>query len=306
MKTLFFSQLTSILLLLIGLSSPLLAQQTYALKPYAITLPRLTTAQQSTSAPQQAGNLVYNTDQKQLAVHNGTSWQYVNTAPPEAAQFKNTKGFFGSSAVWIVPAGVTRILAEVWGAGAGGSAYSFTGSNDIVANGGGAGGYARGYITVSPGETLTISAGIGGSGGSRSPSIAAANGGMSYIISSSSNNNILVGADGGYNDPFYSRLGGSSYGLSVMFSVAGGSGTDAVASYGQRSATEYMLLVKCGDGGTAYGAQPSGVGSQVVFANSTTLAFKSGDGKGSQGGSHPGGGGGGGYNYGGLARRGWL
>ncbi|TAE23660.1 MAG: hypothetical protein EAZ91_21685 [Cytophagales bacterium] len=83
--------LTFLLLLLTSLGNSLFAQQTYALKPYAITLPRLTTAQQSTSALQQAGNIVYNTDEQKMAIHNGSSWQYI--APQKQASLRMERLF---------------------------------------------------------------------------------------------------------------------------------------------------------------------------------------------------------------------
>ena len=59
---------------------------------------------------------------------------------------------------WVVPSGKTYILVKCWGSGGGagqrGSWYS-TGS-------GGGGGFTRGIIPVTPGETLTIRVGHGG------------------------------------------------------------------------------------------------------------------------------------------------
>jgi hypothetical protein len=56
---------------------------------------------------------------------------------------------------WIVPAGVTQIVVEVWGPGGGGSQYC----------GGGGGGYARAVYTVIPGQTITMDIPVGGAGG---------------------------------------------------------------------------------------------------------------------------------------------
>jgi hypothetical protein len=56
---------------------------------------------------------------------------------------------------WIVPAGVTQIVVEVWGPGGGGSQYC----------GGGGGGYARALYTVIPGQTITMDIPVGGAGG---------------------------------------------------------------------------------------------------------------------------------------------
>jgi hypothetical protein len=73
-----------------------------------------------------------------------------------------------------VPAGVTSLLVEVWGAGGGGgggcSGYNSTNAASSFAGGGGGGGgsgaYARSVIPVVPGTTLTIRVGAGGGGGS--------------------------------------------------------------------------------------------------------------------------------------------
>ena len=66
-----------------------------------------------------------------------------------------------TSGVWVVPTGVFSILAEAWGGGgAGGGSGSTTGSGA----GGGSGSYARGVISTTPGETLTITIGTGGVG----------------------------------------------------------------------------------------------------------------------------------------------
>ena len=279
----------SLLLLFFFGSSPLLAQQPWALKPYAVTLPRLTTAQQSTSAPQQAGNVVYNTDQQKIAVHNGTAWQYVSTNAPEASQFQNEKAVF-SNQLWTVPTGVTRILAEVWGGGEQGEVYYFF-NNGLYGRGGNAGAYARGFMAVTPSTTLTLTVGSGGAGGD-------GDGGSTLVQNATSS----IIADGGYNN------GGNSApyfisGNAVGFGVGGGRGTGVTISYGQQSSTGYILLVKCGDGGTAYGAQPGGVGEQFASLNSSSLLYTTG---GAGDGSFPGGGGGAGYNRGGNGAPGMI
>jgi hypothetical protein len=56
---------------------------------------------------------------------------------------------------WIVPAGVTEIVVEVWGPGGGGSQYCS----------GAGGGYARGVYSVVPTQTITMDIPAGGVGG---------------------------------------------------------------------------------------------------------------------------------------------
>ncbi len=275
-------------------------QKTYALRANAITLPRLTTADQTTLPPQQAGNVVYNTDQKQVAVHNGSSWQYL--APAEASQFKNELGFFNwieSPLTWTVPAGVTRVLAEVWGGGAGGSFYVYN-AGAISANGGGAGGYGRGYMTVTPGTNLTLTIGRFGNAGKSATNLYPTDGKDSKI----SNGTDYITATGGTFNGFGGYATSSGTGV-LGFRCDGGNGSEVSVSYGQKSTSEYVLLVKCGDGGTAYGAQPGGFGAQFTSLNSASLLYKT-DNYATQGGSGPGGGGGAGYSSGGDGRAGMI
>jgi hypothetical protein len=91
----------------------------------------------------------------------------------------------------------------------------------------------------------------------------------------------------------------------VSFGVGGGGGSNAVLSYGQKSASEYILLVQCGNGGTAYGAQPAGLGAQFALLNSSSLLYKT-DEYYVQKGSFPGGGGGAGHTSGGRGGDGMI
>ena len=97
-------------------------QQTWSLKPLSITLPRISTVQQTNAGlvPQAEGSFVYNTTEKTVAVHDGTGWQYLGSGVSE--QFPNYR-VFGTSGSWTIPAGVTRFMVEGWGAGAGGGSY---------------------------------------------------------------------------------------------------------------------------------------------------------------------------------------
>ena len=290
-------------------------QKTYALRANAITLPRLTTADQTTLPPQQAGNLIYNTEQQKLAVHNGASWQYLASTAPEASQFRNTQAFtYGGTSSWTVPTGVTRIMVELWGGGGGGGAYTSNG-NQLSASGGGAGGYLRGYMVVVPGTNLTITRGSGGSGGDRQPAVSPTPGGSSSIEPTTSSGGFV--ADGGSS---YSSGGGggltylSGYevtGTSIILLVGGGSGTEITWTYGQQNATTYMWILTCGNGGTAYGAQPGGFGDVFQSSSTGNVGFYTGnvaDGNngGPKQGSFPGGGGGGGYNFGGNGGSGMI
>lgn len=76
---------------------------------------------------------------------------------------------FTSSGTFIVPAGVTKMLVDMYGAGGGGAGAWLDASCSYCAisggGGGGGGAYARSLITVIPGSFLTITVGQGGSQG---------------------------------------------------------------------------------------------------------------------------------------------
>lgn len=69
-------------------------------------------------------------------------------------EFKNRITFQSGAATWTVPAGVTKILVECWGGGAGGNFYS----------GGGGGAYMAGKFVVTPGELVGYTVGTGSNG----------------------------------------------------------------------------------------------------------------------------------------------
>jgi hypothetical protein len=100
---------------------------------------------------------------------------------------------FLSSGPFVVPAGVTRLSVELYGGGGGGDnciPNSFT-DNPV---GGGGGAYTFTLLSVTPGQTLTVTVGMGGT----SPiplNASATNGGDSEILDST--NNTLAVAHGG-------------------------------------------------------------------------------------------------------------
>lgn len=76
---------------------------------------------------------------------------------------------FTSNGTFTVPAGVTFIAVDVWGAGGaggtGGASQNYTGYWTYTAGGGGAsGGYAKSFFTVTPGRTYSVVVGAGGTG----------------------------------------------------------------------------------------------------------------------------------------------
>lgn len=195
--------------------------------------------------------------------------------------------YTGGLQTFTVPAGVTELdAAHLWGAAGGGRHYA-NGADDI----GGAGGYATGKITVTPGEDLTLLVGQGGisqnsstatfgyggrGGAGSSGAVGSGGGGLTGIFRGAvSQANALLIAGGGGGSPGLQGLsdGGAGGGSSGQSGASAGSGAP-------------------GQGGTQVAG---GAGGGNGTAGS---ALQGGDGGAQQFASGGGGGGGGGY-YGG-------
>jgi hypothetical protein len=194
-----------------------------------------------------------------------------------------------SSSTWTVPAGVTRILIEAWGAGGGGN---------ILAGGGG-GSYIKAHFTVNPGDVVNYSTGDGG-GGAVS---ATATGGTSTVCIVGS---ATITAGGGSGALFLSATNGqggvgggfsTSAGFNNYRGLVGGSGKSTERSYYQFNATTFYESGKAGRGGNAPENPDSGGDGQTYVYNTTgsTLVFRNGN---SSTGKLPGGGGASGLQYG--------
>ena len=66
---------------------------------------------------------------------------------------------FTSSGSWLCPTGVTSVTVECWGGGGRGGAR--TNGNNIALAGGGGGAYSRSILSVTPGNTYTVTVGSG-------------------------------------------------------------------------------------------------------------------------------------------------
>lgn len=287
------------------------SQQPFAIKPYAITLPRVTTSQQSSSAtvPQQAGNVVYNTDQQAVAVHNGAGWGYLGAG--DMGEFKNSKVFsnvsnpLSQTYVWAIPAGVTRFMIEAWGGGASGGQYTtltdiFNLQTNCTSNSqngfGWSGGYARLVEDVATGtRSMTISVGRGGFTNTTALD------GTQSTVRYNNREFIAHGSD------FYGlQFGGSYYegyqqtgvvqNANTQYVVSGRPSPVSILNYTQKDATNYVIAVKLSNGGLSYGATSnSGLGGTAILTNGTTVIARSYPNKGQW---YPGVGGGCGIGFG--------
>jgi hypothetical protein len=182
-------------------------------------------------------------------------------------KFYETYRTTGASS-WTVPAGVTKICIEVWGAGGGGSIYG----------GGGGGGYIRAYFTVTPGSSVTYTIGVGGSGGSFAGSSANTGGTSSAIVGTVTIT--AFGGSGGSTSVAGERPGDGgatsvTAGFRNFISEAGAGGTHNQTTYSQKNATTYVITTKYGNGGDAGNAPGSGgIGNYNMVNESTAAVLK--------------------------------
>ena len=176
----------------------------------------------------------------QVLISNGSSAPTWGT-PTSVAQ-PNCTVYTSGTNTFTVPNGITKVMVEVWGGG-GGSAIS---SNV----GGGGGGYAKGILSVTPGNTITATVGAGGTGGQAYGNDGAA-GGTSTFSS-------------------LSATGGAGT------SVANGSGVGGVGSGGS------ILNLRGSKGASPIGGS-TGVGGVAPYSGAYTLETGQGQGPGGGG-----------------------
>lgn len=174
---------------------------------------------------------------------DGTKWVRFTTGTSTSTSGFTHFQVFDANATFTVPAGITQVMIEAWGAGGGGG-YS---DNSNPKPGGGGGGYGKIVANVAPGDVLTVTVGTAGTGGAFAPSDGTS-GGTSKVVNPASQT--LITANGG---------GGSA---------AGGTGGTAT-SFGTTSVVPYSMTYIGGDsyysnlsGGSAAGANAAGGGGQ--------------------------------------------
>lgn len=194
-----------------------------------------------------AGAMRFNPASKDFEGYNGLFWLSLTgkPTPNPSRQVFETPGTFN----FVVPAGVYQVYVELWGAGGGGGGAidvkPSSGTNKASTSGasGGCGGYAASILDVTPGESLSITVGLGGTGGSNT-------------------NNILL--TGGSGNP-----GGSSAiarAVDTLLSATGGQGGDG-GIFTTMSSNGICSVPPVGS--IALGGGAAGSGSGGNYANSS-------------------------------------
>ncbi|WP_333599935.1 T9SS type A sorting domain-containing protein [Flavobacterium sp.] len=179
----------------------------------------------------------------------------------------------GTSTI-VIPAGVTTVTVETWGAGGGGGNSNNTTSNGGTGGGGGA--YAKGIHTVTPGSTYYYTVGSKGTGGpANSTTLATAGGNSWFNATASTNSTPITNATG-----TLAVGGGKGNNNSTTSPNNGGT---AAASLGNTTVTSGTT----GNGGTSAAGGAGGAGANG--GNGGTASTSDGN-----AGNPPGGGGGGG------------
>jgi V8-like Glu-specific endopeptidase len=202
--------------------------------------------------------------------------------------FESGSNQSGIQTTWTVPVGVTSVTAVVVGGGGGGGGK---GGETDAGGGGGGGGLSHGTFTVTPGETLYIQAGCGGTGGLSEWSdyitgigfqsqndTNGYDGQDSYIKRTShaatGNDILLLGGKGGFGGTFSGGTGGTgNQGSESDGGGNGGGGGNGSGSFG-------------GGGGGAGGYNGNGGGGGRGYASFESF----GDGYSGSGGGGGGGG----------------
>jgi len=126
------------------------------------------------------------------------------------ATIAQTQQKFTTPGTFTVPAGVTSLKVECWGAGGGGSTIT---DNGVRGGGGGGGAYAISEIAVTPGATYSVTVGVGGA--------ANTSGGASFF---DSNLVLAAGGSGATANSTVSGSGGLTTACVGTLSFSGASG----------------------------------------------------------------------------------
>ncbi|MGE0772782.1 MAG: T9SS type A sorting domain-containing protein [Cyclobacteriaceae bacterium] len=196
-----------------------------------------------------------------------------------------TTQVFTTSGSFVVPAGVTQLIVEAWGAGGGGGA-GVGGSFWDGGGGGGGGAYSRSVLTVIPGNAYGYTVGVGGFGingtASSFAGLVIAPGGFAGQPNTGSN--VGAGGSGGPLGTGDIRFAGGSgrsgfFGSSVPppYGFGGGGGSSAGSGANGTNATSSTGAVAPFEGGNG--------GSGIDFGTGFGGAFPGGGAGGSGGGS---------------------
>ncbi|MBW4091068.1 MAG: hypothetical protein HIU82_08165 [Proteobacteria bacterium] len=171
-----------------------------------------------------------------------------------------------TSATFTVPAGISQVEVEVWGAGAG----SFASTSTVASGGGAGGGYARKRVTgLAPGQTIPVTIGVGGTGGTTAGVPATAGGSSSFGTYASATGGAL-NATASVNSPQNGATPGG-IGVGGDLNLMGSSGQSAfMSAAGVGGAAPLGGMQSSGSVGVAGVFPGGGAGGAGTGANGST------------------------------------
>jgi hypothetical protein len=199
----------------------------------------------------------------------------TKTVAPIGQQEYTTAGTY----TFVVPTGVTSVCAVTVGGGGAGIIYTSTAPRQIGTGGGGGGLAYKNNIAVTPGESLTVIVGIGGTPTNTNPS---QSGGLSSLRRGGTS---LCEATGGEGGRGTSSIGQTVSGGVRVVSDGGGSGGNASAAFNAASG---------GGGAGGYSGNGGNAGSRFETQVPPTAGAGGGGGGGNRTNVNRGGSGGGG------------
>lgn len=225
-----------------------------------------------------------------LSMNSGGNMTWANPANLGDFKYFYTISGFGTNettTTWTVPAGVTKIMVEAWGSGAGGNKSGLGGGG----SGGDGGGFTRGILEVVPGQVANII--IGGGGVGLGPSFNSGNSGEAGHFTNLIVNGKEIQAKGGCFGCSSATTGDNfCSGCLSSFDLEGQPGIDHSDHFEQISASDFVRNKNYGNGGSAaYTFNNTGGQGERSYINltSNTLSIISTATRGQE----PGGGGGG-------------
>lgn len=172
---------------------------------------------------------------------------------------------YTSSGTFVVPTCTNFVCIEAWGAGGGGGTCTGCANNQGGSGGGGGGGYGTGCFTVTPGSTLNVVVGNGGSAG--------------QVGGTTSVDNLISATGGSGGSPGVGGAGGAGGTSSAFVKINGQPGTTGTTSgSGGVSGGAGANGGAGGNGGQnpTVGNAPGGGGGSGANVNGTIVAGRNG------------------------------
>jgi hypothetical protein len=236
---------------------------------------------------------------------------YIYAVGGERTELATSSYGTAGSNVFAVPAGVTSLIVEMWGAGGGGGGG---GGGGEAGGAGGGGGYSLATIAVTPAENLNVIVGGGGVGGSGNANGGDGGGGGGHSEVNRTGTPLVIagggGGGGGANNAAAADAGGGGAGGGSTAQAGSASGAAGGGGAGDQS-TGGAAGTGGRNPGTAGGTEVGGEGADGRAGTGADGSENNGGSNGgADGGSRitngcpAGGGGGGGYRGGGGASSG--